>query len=660
MNISKKNTFLIVTCSSLVSSIVVAQNISEKDIHPEWLKKYSDKEIYDMFDNPPMFYAPHTFWFWDDVIKDEQMADSMAEEMAKQKLNPGYVHPRSGFDNTVTALPVEQYLAEPWFNSFNNALQKAKDNGFTLGYCDDYNWPSGQAAGKILQKHPELEATYLSPKRYYVEGKTEVKYDSVDFAVAGKVVNNQLDASSLRVIGEGNNIKWITPSGDWIIYTYTIKKHPGVDGGKVNYLDPKLMEVFIPMVHEQYDKHFKKDMGRSIPGVFVDNEGDYGWKMAWSEHLAIQYRKKKKHDIRTWLPLLTEKDKDGLFVVARCDWFDVVSDVYNECYFEPLVKWLKKRNMYYISNLWEESLQLQTIAVGDLMKTTRCVTMPGNDCLEMKSQDVHDFKEIQSVAEFEDRPFMSEIMGVAGWIQSPKMMKMTINSVTSFGVNHVVPHGIYMNRQLETVPFPSDWFTENPYWNYLHQWTDFARRAAFITRQSSLVADVLLVHPVETAWSFSENYFSEEKGVQNAPWDPRVVETDQVYSDAMRKMNQENIDFLIADKHYLSKSTIQKSGKSTTITINNHVFKAIVLPVTYIIPQSSFKKIVEFAKQGGVVVLLGELPQGSPEKGLNDKTIIALAKTLKQFPSVINLASDKDKMEAMITVLNEKCTSDTS
>ena len=53
------------------------------------------------------------------------------------------------------------------------------------------------------------------------------------------------------------------------------------------------------------------------------------------------------------------------------------------------------------------------------------------------------------------------------------------------------------------------------------------------------MADVLLVHPVETAWSFSENYFSEEKGVQNAPWDPRVVETDQVYSDAMRKMNQE-------------------------------------------------------------------------------------------------------------------------
>ncbi len=27
----------------------------------------------------------------------------------------------------------------------------------------------------------------------------------------------------------------------------------------------------------------------------------------------------------------------------------------------------------------------------------------------------------------EDRPFMSEIMGVAGWEQTPAMMKMTIN-----------------------------------------------------------------------------------------------------------------------------------------------------------------------------------------------------------------------------------------
>jgi len=627
-----------------------------RDDKPEWLKKYNSREVKDMFQNPPMFYAPHTFWFWDDVIKDKQFAASMAEEMAKQRLNPGYAHPRSGFDHRVTALPVEQYLAEPWFTSFGNTLQTTKEHGLTLGFCDEYNWPSGQGAGKVLEKHPELAAMYLSPRRYYASGKTEVKYDSIDFAVAGKMINNQLDAGSLRIIGEGKQVQWTVPDGDWMIYTYTKKPHQGIDGGKVNYLDPKLMEVFIPMVHEQYDKHFKDDMGKTIPGVFVDNEGDYGWKMAWSEYLAKQYKQKKKRDIRLWLPLLTEKDKDGLFVVARCDWFDVVADVYTASYFEPLVTWLKKRNMYYISNLWEESLQFQTIAVGDLMRTTRAVTMPGNDCLEMKSQEVHDFKEIQSVAEFEDRPFMSEIMGVAGWIQSPEMMKMTINSITSFGVNHVVPHGINMNRQIETIPFPTDWYTENPYWDYMHYWNDFARRAAFVTRQSSLVADVLLLNPQENAWSFSENYFSEEKGVQNAPWDERVVQTNQIYSDAMNAMNEKNIDFLIADKYYLEKARVQSLQGKAKLTISNHDFQAIVIPSTNIIPRSSMDKIYKFSQKGGVVVLLGTLPHGSPEKGLNDNTIIQQVKALLQQPNVIHIPSGKDEMKEMVVALKQKIT----
>ena len=659
MKIARNVAILITFCIVFITASE-AQNTAKKDTRttsasqgsrPEWLTKYSNQEVRERFSNPPMFYAPHTFWFWDDVIKDENLAASMVKEMVKQRLNPGYAHPRSGMDPKVTGLPLDQYLEEPWFNSFGNALQAAKDNEMTFSYCDDYNWPSGQAGGRVLKEHPDLKALSLLPKRHSVSGNTEVKYDSVDFAVAAKLTNNEMiDAATLRIIGEGNNIKWTVPDGDWVVYTYTIRHHPGIDGGRVNYLDPKLMEVFIPMVHEQYDKHYKNDMGKSMPGVFVDNEGDYGWKMAWSEHFAKRYKEKKKRDIRTWLPLLTEKDKDGLFVVARHDWFDVVSDVYNECYFIPLVSWLEERNMYYISNLWEESLQLQTAGAGDVMRTTRLVTMPGNDCLMMVSQEVHDFKEIQTVAELEDRPFMSEVMGVAGWVQTPEMMKMTVNSVTSFGVSHIVPHGIYMNRTLETVPFPADWYNENPYWNYLHYWTDFARRASFVTRQSRLVADVLLVTPIESMWAFSETYFMEEEGV-HAKWDDRADEANRIHSEVMKRMNMENIDFLIADKHYLDEGKIQSSGKDAKITIKDHEFRAMVMPPAYIMSHSALKKIYDFAKQGGLVVVLGQLPHGSPEKGLNDKEIEDLSDALRQLPSVIDLASESDKMGVMARVL---------
>ena len=640
---------------SVVLVILLVSGFTGKPEKPEWQKKYNDpKVVQTMFANPPMFYAPHAFWFWDDTIRDEHFAASMINEMAGQGLNPGYAHPRGRWLNQPSpypSLPNEQYLEQPWFNSFGKAVQKAKDHGLTLGYCDEYNWPSGRAEGRVLEQHPELAPWYLTWKRYEVQGSSTVQYDSLDFAVAGKIVGNNIDASSLRIIGEGSSLNWKAPGGNWVVYTY--RKTPLLNGRRtrVNYLDPRLMDAFIPLVHEKYAKHFGNEMGKTISGSFIDNEGDYGYQMAWSEYFAKRYKEIKKRDIRLWLPLLTEKDKDGLFAKARYDWFDVVSDVYNECYFEPLVNWLKKRNMYYISNLWEESLFVQTCCVGDFMRIQRTATMPGNDCLKMTSQDVHDFKETQSVCEFEDRPFMSEIMGVAGWEQTPQMMKMTINSITSFGVNHVVPHGINVNRRLETIPFPADWFTENPYWPYLHYWTDFARRAAFVARQSKVVADVLLINPKESVWALTEDYFSNE---WTGKWDNRSVDANRSYSDAMQIMNRNNIDFLIADTWYMNAGTVKEKNNTAKLTIKGHEFSAIVLPSVCIISQAVSAKILEFAKKGGTVILLGELPQGSIEKGMTDDLIIRQMTELKKQPNVVTLAMDKNRMDKMVNALNSK------
>ncbi len=58
-------------------------------------------------------------------------------------------------------------------------------------------------------------------------------------------------------------------------------------------------------------------MGKTIPGVFVDNEGDYGWRMAWSEYLAQRYKERKTSDIRLWLPLLTAEKRTSRRVVCE-------------------------------------------------------------------------------------------------------------------------------------------------------------------------------------------------------------------------------------------------------------------------------------------------------------------------------------------------------
>ena len=636
---------------SLIAGSLLFLGCNKQSGQPEWQKKYNDpKQVREMFANPPMFYAPHTFWFWDDTLNPEHISN-MAEEMCKQGLNPGYAHGRGEATEEYTLLPREEWVSEKWFDAFSRSVKNAENHNMSLGYCDEYWWPSGQAAGRVIKEHPELRAQYLDWKRYTVKGNSSVQYDSVDFAVAAKLDQKLIDQSTLTIIGEGKNIKWTAPAGDWVVYTYAVKYHSGFDGGEVNYLDTNLMNVFIPMVHEKYAQHFGNKLGYSIPGSFVDNEGDFGYQMAWSDYLASQYKEVKKRDIRLWLPLLTEKDKDGIYAKARCDWYDVVTDVYIRCYFNPVVKWLQEHNMYYISNLWEESIQWQAQAMGDFMRVTRVATMPGTDCLEMRSQDVHDFKEVGTVAELEDRPFMSEIMGVAGWGQTPAMIKQTVNAVISYGVTHIVPHGINTNRKIETIPYPADWFTENPYWNYFHLWTDFTRRAAFVNRQGKLQADVLLINPLETAFALSETYFSEE---HTTLWDPIVNEVNDAYSNAMRSMLHNNIDYLVADKYYLNKSVIASKDQSAVITINDHEFAAIVLPPMYIISREVAARIVEFAEKGGTVVLLGRIPAGSPEVGAKDEEIVKQMEKLLSLPSVINAGKSKDCMQALVDGLTSK------
>jgi len=638
----------------LMIFLILAGSCKEEPYQPVWKSKINDfTELRETFKDPPLWYAPHTFWFWDAPL-DANQTTEMAKQMTRQRLNPGYTHARRG-------LPEEQWLSEEWFDTFRRALKAAKKTGMTLAYNDEYWWPSGQAAGRVLESRPDLKASSLRYSKKTVEGVKLIEIPESKFSVAGRLnENGQIITGTLEVIGEGPAFEWKPPAGTWAVWSYETYHHAGIDGGLVNYLDTVLMDVFIPIAHEPYEARFKKDMGSSIPGVFVDNEGDFGWKMAWSEYLPVRYEEMKDRDIRTWMPLLTEEDEDGLWASARYDWFDVVSDIYCTHFLGRLSNWLEKRDMFYITNLWEESLQLITQAVGDLMRAQRSVSMPGNDAIDMRSQNAHDFKETQSVCEFEDRPFMCEIMGVRGWSQTPDDMKRTVNLVTAWGVNHIVAHGIYNNRKLTNIPFPADWYNENPYFEYLDLWTDFARRASYVNRQGKLVADVLMINPLGSAWALSGNYFDDvksEKGEQGGTsefdyksWDPRVVEMNRLYTAAMEQLTTFNIDYLIADRHYMELARIG----SSTITIGDHSFSAIVLPPAFIISRETAAKILAFAKRGGVVVLLGDLPVGSPEKGATDDLIQKQMQELRKQPGVIDLSREPDKIEKLPDVLAQR------
>ena len=601
------------------------------------------------FKNPDMIYAPFIFWFWDEPLDTAKMAE-MARVMISQRFNPGYAHARKSMVGTPD-LPDAEWLGDKWFQAFGAALVEAEKGRGYLGYCDEYWWPSFRANGRVLAAHPELKAQSLNWQAIDVAGGSEALVPASFFAVAAereepliaaaavrsdmaKHVPAVIRSRSLRVIGAGAPFSWKAPAGgSWRVYAFNLYHHAGTDGSPVNYIDSRLAPAFIKIALEPYADRLGGKLGKSIPGDFIDNEGDYGWGLAWSDTLDKRYKERFGRDIRLWLPLSVDRDAEGAYARARWEWFDLVSDIYAET-FRAVTDWHEKRGMSTTAHFWEEGIQPQVSAVGDHLKMLRALTMAGQDCLGRKPLRVHDFKEIESVAEFENSRAATELMGAGSFegtpwgTFNPAFLKQAVNSVTAWGMSHIIPHGVFTTRKLTGNPWPPDWYLESPMFPYLHMWTDFARRASFVNSMGHAAPDVLLWNPIESAWVQADAEILDAemwKFSGTNAGGKRINEIDEVYAKAIDDLTGARVEFLVGDRHYLKQMEV-KPGRLVRGELS---FRTLVLPAVDIMPLEAARKIVDFAKAGGRVYALAGLPTASAEKGLNDQEMKRLMDALR-------------------------------
>jgi len=448
---------------------------------------------------------------------------------------------------------------------------------------------------------------------------------------------------TLRTIGSGAPFTWKAPEGaDWRVYAYNLYSHPGADGSKVNYIDSRLAPVFIETALEPYARRLGDRLGRSVPGDFIDNEGDYGWGLAWSGTLDERYRARYGRDIRLWLPLGVDRDVEGAYARARREWFDLVSDIYAET-FRAVTDWHERRGMSTTAHFWEEGLQPQVSAVGDHLKMLRTLTMAGQDCLGRKPLRVHDFKETESVAEFQGSRAATELMGAGAFegtpwgTFNPAFLKQAVNAVTAWGMSHIIPHGVFTTRKLTGNPWPPDWYAENPIFPYLHLWTDFARRASFVNSFGRAVPDVLLWNPIESVWVQADADLLDAEmwsWPESRPAGRRINEIDRVYAGAIDDLTAARVEFLVGDRYYLG----QMEVRGGLLVRGEFGFRTVVLPAVDIMPLAAARKLVAFARAGGRVYALGGLPASSAEYGADDPEMKKLMEELGGLPTFTAVA----------------------
>ncbi len=582
-------------------------------------------ETYKQFQDPPKTYSVRPFWFWNGLL-DEKEVDRQIREMVSQGVYGAYVHNRTGLQTP--------YLSDEYFRIVKSAYESSSKHGFLFGLVDEYEWPGGEArdpwspglGSRVIAQNPDfrMRSLWFTSKEVQGPGRVEIGgVKNFQFAVAARVTGaSAVDGDSLTVVAgdpAAGSVSWTAPEGRWRLMAFYLEPSQGRDGGLVDLMSRDAIKTWIGLVHERYYKLGPEHFGTTIDSFYSDHEGDYGRRIAWTPEFFETFQKMKGYDMRRYLPALMF-DSGRITPKVRCDYLDVVSELYTNNYFKQVGDWCEQHKIKISGHVWEENLISEAAAVGDLQRIMRAWPWPGVDSLHDLGRWPRDLKATASVAHFRGTRFTVENQGVQGGESYLDMQKMRLgtNMLGVWGTSLFIPHAF--NYNASRIEFPSDWFFHQPYWKYFKHYADYARRIAYMNDGGRHYADILLFQPTETAWANAEPNFSP------APdWDSNPMQKiNQFYGDLMDRMAQELRDFDVADSYFLNQAKLQ----GNTLTLANESYRVVVLPPLTTVRRATMSKLRQFFDQGGVVVAVNMLPKDSMEEGRNDPQVLADVKAI--------------------------------
>lgn len=586
--------------------------------------------LYGKFKDPERRFSIRPFWFWNGKLDGAELRRQI-KQMVDHGVYGAYAHNRDGLQTP--------YLSEAWWQVVGEALQAARENGFSLCMVDEFEWPSGEARdywmpgankSRVVAANADFHMRRLRPQETHVSGPRRFTLPlpaETVAAVAGKLAARAtLDGDSLKTLPlepGAKQMEWDVPPGDWIVFTYSLETTIGQpDHGTVDLMSREAVAKYIEIYYDEFHRRYGTYFGNAMPATFADHEGTYGAKLPWTPALLETFRRKTGYALEPYLPALTY-DIGARTEKVRCDLLDTVSELYSNNFFQQVTDWCRQHHIDHSGHVWEESLFFGPAVQGDFFRVLRSMSNPGCDTLvEWGRQGVW-LKEVTSIADFEGRHAVCENQGVQGEDSylSPEGMKRVSNSLGAWNIGEFIPHAF--DYDLSRINFPPDWFRSQPYLPWFRAYADHMRRISFINCESHLVADILVLYPQVSIWGDSAPAFRTEGTgglLNNASWSRDAVDTNEQFAMLKLQLSGQRLDFKVADDHYMAQSRID--GRHLHIADSD--FGVMILPPMSTTRRSTAAKVRDYFQSGGTVIALRQLPANSVEDGRNDPALKAI------------------------------------
>lgn len=337
------------------------------------------------------------------------------------------IYPRSGCE--------VEYLSDEWFDLCKNFLDEGKALGFTSFWLyDEFNWPSGQCAGKVMRQKKEYGAPYLS------------------------------------FFKQDGEYGW----------------QKGYDPQYPNVLDPEAVRFFIHSTHDQYAERFGAEMGTLIKGIFtdepsfmypVDRPGNMDkereiLRIPYFDGLAEKYAERTG---RSLTGDVISCIKNGSTRFYEEEIHALCGTQFKESYFDQVREWCAAHKLLLTGHLMDEySTATSLRANGNPLKIIDSFHMPGMDevgtRVSLKNMELITMGTVEHGIRANGNGGLAELFALGPCDMPLGKMRKMIRIVSMFGIDHYVLAVSQMDMRGNSIK--TAWF--NPY-SPAQPWFEFLK-----------------------------------------------------------------------------------------------------------------------------------------------------------------------------------------
>ena len=559
----------------------------------------------ELFAHPTSEYRGTPFWSWNCALNKEILKRDI-DVLQQMGFGGFHMHSRTGM--------ATRYLGKEFMELVKFCTEEAKARNMLAWLYDEDRWPSGAAGGLITQtpKYRERALRFTKNPRDAIEKEKAIE-EGKTYLIACYDVSLNPDGTlrqycRIDETEQADGDKW---------YAYCTAADPSPWYNNQTYVDTlqtEAMDKFIEVTYEAYQDAVGEDFGNAVPAIFTDEpqfehkrtlsfaQSNQDVILPWTPALPELYEKRYGQDVLSTLPELFWELADGRVSRPRYLYHDFIAEQFASCFADKCGGWCKDHGIALTGHIMEEpSLQSQTAAVGDAMRSYRSFGIPGIDML-CSRVELTTAKQAQSASrQYGKEGVLSELYGVTNWDYGFRGYKLQGDWQAALGVTVRVPHLSWLSMEGNAKrDYPASISRQSPWYKEFSYVEDhFARVNTAMTRGKAVVA-VAVVHPVESYWLH---------------WGPSENTSD------IRDQLEENFYGLthhlllgLIDFDYLSESLLpdqyasgEQKGKTLGVGCMN--YSTVIVPGCETLRSTTLEILKKFRETGGNLIFLGDCPK---------------------------------------------------